>query len=147
MPLPLAVYVVGSALAGAFGFSVWEKSHQKKLAEDAARQNVFNQSAKQLDKGRSYTVQLMVDPRHPQWGGVKDLSTASRLIQATFEQLGWKFLMPATPREDAKVAAAKLQAAQPLEFIFNGTWMKDAKVQTGTPGWVGMAIPYPLPTA
>jgi hypothetical protein len=51
------------------------------------------------------------------------------------------------PREPTAVAAAKLAAAQPLEFVFNGTWIRDEKFQTMSPSWVGMAIPYPLPTA
>lgn len=147
MPLPAVVVVAASALGGALLFSAYEKTQQKKVAEDAAKQSAFQNVARELQKGRSYTVQMMVDPRHPQWGGVRDLATASNLIRATFEQLGWKFLMHPKPREDQQVAAAKLASGQPLEWVFNGTWTRDEKYQPMSPGWVGMALPYLLPTS
>jgi hypothetical protein len=147
MALPLFVYVVGSALAGALGYATWDKAHQKKLADDAARQSAASMSAKELIKGKSYIVQLMVDPKQSQWGGVRDLATAQQLIQRTFEQLGWRFLMSPTPREDSKTAAAKLQNLQPLEWVFNAQWMLDQKTQPMSPNWVGMAVPYLLPSS
>jgi hypothetical protein len=145
MALPAILLYVAAAAGGAVLYNAYEKSKAPKKSD--AQVVADTKVASELQKGRSYVVQLMVDPRQPTWGGVKDLPTASALIKATFEQLGWRFLMPPTPREPTAVAAQKLAAAQPLEFVFNGTWMRDEKYQTLSPSWVGMALPYPLPTA
>jgi hypothetical protein len=144
MPIPTILIIAASAAGGALLFSSLVKA---KTEDDAARQNAANQAASQLDKGKTYVVQLMVDPRSPQWGGLRDLTTASNLIRVTLEQLGWKFLMNPMPRESSVTASAKLAALQPLEWVFNGTWMKDEKFMSGAPTWVGMALPYPIPTS
>lgn len=147
MAVPAIALYLAAAAGGAVAYNMYDKSKQKKAAEDAARQNVVDtQAAHELQKGRSYAVQLMVDPRQSQWGGVRDLATAAKLIQATFEQLGWRFIMQPKPREATATAATKLNALQPLEWVFTGTWMRDEKFQSMSPNWVGMAVPFPLPT-
>jgi hypothetical protein len=146
MPLPAVVIVVASAAGGAFLWNAYEKAKEKKLVDDAARQNAVNKVASELLKGKSYAVQLMVDPANPTWGGINNLERASALIKATFEQLGWRLHFNPAPRDDLKTATQKLALKQPMEWVFNGTWMRDERYQTLSPGWVGMALPYLLPT-
>lgn len=131
---------IGGALGSLF---VLKHLVDKKKEADEAREKAYGQMAKELEQGKSYTIQLMVDPRSPQWGGVTDLVTGEQLIKATFEQLGWKVLSYPKIRSDAE--AKKFYAGQPCEWVFNGTWTKADKFMTGTPSWVGMAIPYLLP--
>jgi hypothetical protein len=137
MALPAFVLYLAAAAGGAVVYDMYKKSEASKGASD--------QVASELIKGKSYVVQMMVNPQSPQWGGVRDLAQASALIKATFEQLGWQFLMNPTPRDPA-TAAAKLNALQPLEWVFNATWTRNEKAQTMSPSWVGQALPYPLPT-
>jgi len=146
MPVPVVVLVAASALGGAILYNAYDKARAKKVSGDTARQSAFDKVARELLKGKTYAVQMMVDPRSPQWGGVTNLDTASNLIRVTFEQLGWRFLMNPTPREDKATAAQKLATKQPLEWVFNGVWTLDQKFMPVVPTWVGMALPYELPT-
>lgn len=147
MALPTLLVVVASVFGGVIAKGAYDTAKRKKEEEDAARQSAVDQFARTLQKGKNYAVQLMVDPSNPQWGGVKDLTTASALIKATFEQLGWRFLAAPAPRDSSAVASQKLMAGQPLEWVLTATWIRDEPYQAVSPGWAAMALPYLIPSA
>lgn len=137
--------IILAAAGGAWMHSTYQREQQKKRDEEAFHKNVLSLSSSQLEKGRTYTAQVMIDPKSPQWGNINDLNRAAALIKATFEQLGWKFVMnPMIRNEDN---ARRFIAGEPNEWIFNAIWMKDEKYQTLKPDWVTMVLAYPLPVA
>lgn len=136
-----------SAASGAFLFSRVAKAAEERTAAERARQAALGMSAQELVQGRTYAVQIMVDPRMPGWGGAaapKDLATASALIKATYEQLGWRLLnLPAIADVQN---AQRFFAGQPALWVFSGVWSRPEKFQAISPDWATMTLAQELPT-
>lgn len=146
MALPVIVVVLASAVSGAFLYDQYQKAKTKQLEQGQASQQAFNQAATQLDKGKPYIVQLMVDPKQPGWlQGQPTNFDAQQLIKSTFQQLGWVFPMGSTPKVRDEINASRFFAGQPSEWVFTATWNRDDKFQRMTPAWAAMAIPYLIP--
>lgn len=145
-PLLVAALLFGG---GTIAGNAYAQAQQKKRDTDAARARALGQAVVELEKGRPYAVILQVDPTSPQWGNVRDPTTARTLIQTTMQQLGWAMsatgVQPRTP-EDIKSLAAR----RPSEWVFAAVWQGSGKAMPPapiTPTWVAMALVTPLPSA
>lgn len=134
--------LLGGAAAGALALNMKKKADEKAKEDEAARQKVLSQAASEFKAGNAYSVQMMVTKDI----GTNDVATASKVIGATMEQLGWKLLSTPVLRGDkAKEAFTK---GEPSEWVFSGVWRrKDTKTMTVAPQWLGMAMAYNLPIA
>jgi len=136
--------LVATGLGGLWmGKEVYDQRKHRKIAEEN-RIKAVAKSASTLERGHNYSVQLMVDPSKPQFGGIKAVGRAAQLIQATMEQFGWRFLGP--PKIYSPDDQKKLEMGQPHEWVFNATWIRPEKYQTTNPDWATMALPYEIPT-
>ena len=138
-PLVLAL---GAAAAGAFLMNQSQKAKEAREREDAARVALLGRQATELEAGNTYTMKFLFMPEKA--GGLKGVAAQSSLIQATFEQLGFKPTLtpqPATPA--AKAAAEQNQTA---EWLFAGVWRRRDKkfIDTAIP-WLGQSMLFQLP--
>ena len=137
-PLLIADGVVGGGL-------VLKHFHDKKVQADTDREHAFKQMANELITGKTYAVQMMLDPSATDWPPqAHDRTIAEQYIKTFMEQLGWKILSPPKLRNEAEASA--FVAGKPSQWVFNGTWRRAEKFMPGGPKWLGMAIPYLLPT-
>lgn len=141
MALPVIAVIALSAAAGAFILNKVQKDAQKEAAEQQARHNVLSLAATEFEQGKTYAVQLMVTPDI----GTKDKVTASKVIQSTMEQLGWKVLSTPVPRDPS--AETAFFTGQPAQWVFSGQWTKTDKFMNVVPPWLGSAMAFKLPVA
>lgn len=143
MALPVIVVALASAVGGAYLYDLYQKARTKKVEEDIAREQIFQHVARELNKGQTYAVQLMVNPKEPTWGNITDLNKAAVFIQSTLQQLGWIFTSPPKVRDTEN--AKKFLAGEPTEWIFTARWNRDEKFLPFSPKWAAMQLPYQLP--
>lgn len=141
MALPVIAVIALSAAAGAFILNKVQKDAQKDAAEQQARHNALSLAATEFEQGKTYAVQLMVTPDI----GTKDPVTASKVIQSTMEQLGWKVL--STPVTRGPSDASAFITGQPSQWVFSGQWTKTDKFMNVVPAWLGSAMAFKLPVA
>lgn len=143
-PLLLALL---SAAGGAFLYNRFDTARRAQSDLDAARQRALGMTARELLQGRSYGVQVAVDPKAPEWGGAnapRDLAAAARLVRATFQQLGWQFL--ADPALADQASARRFFAGEVAPWVFMGTWTRPERFQALAPRWAGMTLAQELPS-
>lgn len=149
MALPVIVIALGSAAVGAWVYGLISSAQARNRLEQGQRQDATNQFARELEKNKTYAVQMMVNPQAPDWPPQQtDLARSAALIKATFEQLGWRF--PPNGAGDPKLRdqgnASRFFAGSPAEWILTATWIRDERVMPAAPRWLAMALPYQIPT-
>lgn len=132
-------------LAGVVGAGLGIKYyHDKQVQADADRAKAYQQIATELQQGKTYAIQFMLDPKAKDWPQLTDKVQAAAFIKSGLQQLGWKPLSDPTLRNDDAIKA--FLAGDPSEWIFNAQWNRPEKYLAGGFGWLGMALPYLLPT-
>ncbi len=135
------------ALGGTAVATAVENARQKKIADDLARQQVFDLSAKELVQGQNYGVSMEIDPSDPSFGGIRDVPRAQQLIKATLQAPGgtggWLIAGDAAPVSAA--SQALFLAGKPSEWAFTGRWTLPAKFVAQKPAWLTQAVPFLLP--
>lgn len=139
--LPAPVIAILGAAAGALVLSSVQKSQQKAVADEAARQAALNMAVTSFVQGKTYAVQLMVTSSI----GTKDKVTASAVIKATMEQLGWKVLSTPVTRGPADDTA--FSTGQPSQWVFSGQWTLTDTFMKVSPPWMGSAMAFLLPVS
>lgn len=128
--------LAGGALLAFLGY----RALQKQAASEDQKKMLMGVS--ELKTGHTYTVQLSIDTSKL---GTKDPSTASAVIKATFEQLGWRVMSTPQPKAPADMQA--LAEGKASQWMIQGVWTKPDKYMTQTPPWLGMAVAYEAPVA
>lgn len=148
MAHPLLLVLAGAA-GGALVANAVETARQKQIATDLARQQALDLSAKQLEMGRTYSVMLQIDPRHPTFGGLRDPAQAAAMIKGTLESPGgtggWRLLGNPSPLDADQMAA--FQAGKPSTWAFTGVWTRPETFVREKPGWLTMAVPFLVPSS
>lgn len=133
--------VLGGLAAGALVMKSRQASKEADEAEQAARLALLGQQASQLDAGYSYSMKFMFLPEK---SGLKDVASQAALIQATFQQLGFKALATPQPANDAAKASASRN--ENAEWVFAGIWRRQDKkyIDLAVP-WLGQSMLFKLP--
>lgn len=142
---PLLLVLVGAA-GGAFVASRASAAKQQRADLDIARQKALDMAAGTLLSGHTYAVQIMVDPRAPQWGGPaapRDLASASDLIRRTYEPAGWR--VRGAPALAVPATASSFLAGRPALWVFLGTWTRPERFQSFDPGFATMTLAQEVP--
>ena len=145
--MPPFLLALLSAAGGAFLYNRFDAARRTRDDLDVARQRALAMTSRELLQGRSYGVQIAVDPKAPAWGGAnapRDLEAAARLIRATYQQLGWRFL--SNPALADQASARRFFAGEVAPWVFVGTWTRPERVQGSAPGWAGMTLAQEVPT-
>ena len=143
-PLLLALLVGGG---GYLGYQLLKPKPQ-------TSEGPMGYGSRDLIQGRTYTVQLMVDPtkiyipngnggQRLQGNNPQEVDMTSKVIQAAFEQLGFKVAAP--PALFGPEESVKFLQLMPSQWVLTGMWLRPEKNLTTGPDWLLSAVPYQLP--